>query len=242
VAQNESPKGRTRGLLFREVDGELLVHDPEAGRTFCLDRPAATILKYCDGVTPVPALLQRVRGDVGESFPEESLWVGLEELKQRNLIEPQSLPATKYHGLTRRAMLRQLGVAAATAPLIIAVVANPASAQSGPQCQPANNAGSDSPPGCACQGTFDCCGICAQGSCTGAPRAADFPGDPGAAPICFPGLVCFPADNSGNNSAPGCPCFGTFDCCGICAGGTCSGSPRSAFPPGDPGAAPICFT
>jgi hypothetical protein len=198
-------------------------------------------LKHCDGGTSVATLLQRVRADIGESFPEASLWVGLEELKQRRLLEPGSLASTPYDGLSRRGMLRRLGVAAATAPLIVAVAANPASAQSGaPSCQPANNTGSDSTTGCPCIGTFDCCGICSAGNtCTGAPRGGSGP-DPGAAPSCFPGLVCFPANNAGNNSEPGCPCIGTFDCCGICsATGFCTGSPRGAAP-GDPGAAPTC--
>ena len=76
MAHSEFPKSRTRDLLFREVDRELLVHDPDAGQTFCLDRPAAAILKHCDGGTSVDTLLQRVRAEIGESFPEASLWVG----------------------------------------------------------------------------------------------------------------------------------------------------------------------
>jgi hypothetical protein len=52
---------------------------------------------------------------------------------------------------------------------------------------------------------------------------------------------CFPADNSGSNSTPGCPCVGTFDCCGICsATGVCTGPSRPASLPADPGAAASC--
>lgn len=52
---------------------------------------------------------------------------------------------------------------------------------------------------------------------------------------------CFPADNTGSNSTPGCPCVGTFDCCGICsATNVCTGPPRPAALPADPGAAPGC--
>ncbi|MBX7137660.1 MAG: hypothetical protein K1X83_06720 [Oligoflexia bacterium] len=54
-----------------------------------------------------------------------------------------------------------------------------------PFCFPADNQGSNSPNGCACIGTFDCCGICsATGFCTGANRPPNPPGDPGADSTC----------------------------------------------------------
>ena len=175
MAHSKFPKSRTRDLLFREVDRELLIHDPEAGHTFCLDRPAASILKHCDGGTSVEALLRVVRE--GRRVVSRRVALGgTQELKQRRLLEPGSLASTPFDGLSRRAMLRRLGIAAATAPLIVAVAANPVSAQSGaPSCQPADNAGRDSAPGCACTGTFDCCGICTINGCSGPPAEQAVP-------------------------------------------------------------------
>lgn len=109
-----------------------------------------------------------------------------------------------------------------------------------PGCFPPDNQGNNSGNGCACVGTFDCCGICgATHVCTGNPRGGNG-SDPGAAPSCF-AQTCHFADNAGNDSEPGCPCIGTFDCCGICnANGFCTGPKR---PPNgaDPGGAPSCL-
>ena len=110
-----------------------------------------------------------------------------------------------------------------------------------PSCFAADNSGSNSEPGCACIGTFDCCGICsATKVCAGSPRAANG-GDAGAAPSCFT-QTCHIANNAGNDSEAGCPCLGTFDCCGICgAGGFCVGTKRAAIQGVDPGGAASCL-
>jgi hypothetical protein len=107
-------------------------------------------------------------------------------------------------------------------------------------CYPADAAGNDSATGCPCLGTFDCCGICsATKFCTGSNRAP-FGGDPGAALSCY-SQTCYPADAAGNDNVTGCPCIGTFDCCGICsANHFCTGANRPPSGP-DPGAAPSCF-
>jgi hypothetical protein len=236
VLQTGLPKARTNGLLFRQVDHELLVHDIDAGSTFCLDDASARILKHCDGSLTVDALLSRVQKEFDGGFQEDALWVTLEELRRRNLLDEGSLSPTKFEGMSRRAMLKRIGASAAImAPVIMSVTATPLFAQSivcG--CAPINAGLNNSAPGCPCVGNNDCCAVCGGSEenpiCGGNVKPTP--------PPCCVGLICPPFNAGTNDAPPGCPCQGNNDCCAVCGGSVenpiCGGNVK-------PGAPPSCF-
>lgn len=237
------PLSRKKNIVIQEFEKEILIYDLTKNKAFCLNQTSAMVFQECDGTKSVAQISDKLSKTVEAKVNEDIIWLALTQLKADGLLENNNDFVTPFEGLTRREAVRKIGFASIVAlPVISAVIAPTAvSAQSGGQCFPADNTGSNSSPGCACSGTFDCCGICsATNVCVNAPRGGNG-GDPGAAPSCFPNLTCFPANNSGSDSAPGCPCIGTFDCCGICsATGFCTGSPRAANLPADPGAAFTC--
>lgn len=183
MSRPERPRVRSRELLLREVDHELLVHDTVSGRTCCLDPTASSLFRRCDGALTVPELFDAVRRELASDVPDAALWVGLEELRRFDLLATGSLQPTPFDGLSRRAMLRRIGTAAALAPLVLSVVPTPASAQS-LTCDCGAPSGLDArPEGCPCANNNDCCGNCLGGTmtCSG-PLVNTLP----------PGAVCCP--------------------------------------------------
>lgn len=225
------PQLRSEGILCREVDDELLIHDATTNQTWCLDGAAATTLLACDGRTSTAGILARVREKAGHDFPEDAMWVALEELKQRNLLEPDSLPSSKFGGLSRRMMLQRLGAAAVLAPVILGVTASPALAQSAAFCGCSAASGQDArDAGCSCQSNNDCCGVCSGGICQpvgagavqGAPQCCDVANACVIDPNIFDGGDYCTFEFGRNGRRAGCICASDDDCCGDCSNGLCT--------------------
>lgn len=150
------PRARSEGLLVRELDGEVLVYDLERHRAVCLNPAAAFVWRRCDGRTDVASLGRALAGELGAAAaPEEVVWLALEQLgRDRLLGEIVRRPAAAR--VTRRELIRRLGLAAAaTLPLVTSVVA-PTPAQ----------AASPAGPGQPCTSSVECqSGVCANGTC-----------------------------------------------------------------------------
>ena len=151
------PRARTAGLLVRELADEALVYDLESHKAICLNGAARSVWKNCDGRTSVAGLVRRLREESGGPADESVVWLALEQLGRNNLLServrrPQGLPR-----MSRRELMRRLGVAAAVSlPLITSIVA-PTAAEAASGC---------GGPGAACSGPTDCCsGTCNGTSC-----------------------------------------------------------------------------
>jgi hypothetical protein len=148
-----APRARTEGLIVRRLDDELLVYDLEAHEAHCLNRPAAAVWDGCDGTRTVPELAE-LMGD------ENIVLAALAELGRRGLLAPAQT-RTWTPRLTRRQLVRRLGVAAALSVPVITSLTAPTAAQ----------AASCTPNGGTCGGVLDlaCCTgcVCLSGHCSG---------------------------------------------------------------------------
>ena len=153
------PRARAEGVVVRELDEEVLVYDLNTHRAVCLNASAAAVWRLCDG-RRTPSDIRRALGktDAG-AVPEEFVWLALEQLGRDGLLDAR-LPArpVALAGLSRREMIRRVGLAAAVAlPAVASIVApTPADAAS---CLPS---------GSACSESAQCCSgsTCAANQCT----------------------------------------------------------------------------
>lgn len=237
---DDKPLSRKVDIVIQELEKEVLIYDLKKNKAYCLNQTSAMVWQECDGTKTIGEITEVLNKRLKTHVSEDIIWLALKQFKNDDLLDNKKEFLSDFDKLSRREIVRRIGFASAVALPILSSIIAPSAVNAQSACFSADNSGSNSTPGCSCVGTFDCCGICsATNFCTGAPRGGAG-GDPGAAPSCFPGLDCSLANNSGNNSVPGCPCIGTFDCCGICsATGFCTGSPRAAAG-ADPGAAGSC--
>lgn len=153
------PRARAEGVVVRELDGEVLVYDLDTHRAVCLNASAAAVWRLCDG-RRTPSDIRRALGQADvRAVPEEFVWLALEQLGRDGLLDAR-LPArpSALKGLSRREMIRRVGLAAAVAlPAVTSIVApTPADAAS---CLPQ---------GAPCQDSAQCCqgSLCSGGQCT----------------------------------------------------------------------------
>ena len=86
------PRARQEGLIIHDLPEELLIYDLTRHRAHCLNRTARILWRHCDGQTPVRELAQRLAEDTGQPIDETIVWLGLEQLAEKQLLQ-ESLPA-----------------------------------------------------------------------------------------------------------------------------------------------------
>ncbi len=150
------PEARTEGLVVQELSGEVLVYDRDRNKAHCLNSTAARIWGYCDGKTPVAEIAREIEGELQTPVDEDVIWLGIEQLSKTHLLrECTALPEQKA-GLSRRDVMKRIGVAAAVALPVVTSILAPSAAQ----------AANCSASGQACTTGAQCCsGLCNANVC-----------------------------------------------------------------------------
>jgi hypothetical protein len=141
------PQARQGELVTREVAGETLVYDRETQEAHCLNPAAALVWAHCDGRTTVAEMAQLLAREMKTPVTDEVVWLALAELNRTNLLQAPWLAPAKMNRMSRRALMRNLGVAAGvTIPLVTSIIAPTAAAAA--SCFPVSS---------VCTANSDCC-------------------------------------------------------------------------------------
>jgi Coenzyme PQQ synthesis protein D (PqqD) len=136
------PRKREEGLVLDELADEILLYDLERHKAHCLNRTAALVWRHCDGRTPPAEIAHRLQSELDQPFSEELVWLALRQLNTLHLLDESIEMPPPVAGMSRREMVRTLGIAAAVAlPLVTSIIApTPAQASTcigaGQPCNP----------------------------------------------------------------------------------------------------------
>lgn len=149
------PKARAEGLVVREVAEEVLVYDLGTHKAVCLNSTAAAVWRLCDGRRTAADIGKMLEKTAGAHVPEEVVWLALEQLGRDSLLDARPPRPAHLAGLSRREMIRRVGLAAVALPAVASIVA-PTPAQ----------ASSCLPQGASCNTGSQCCSTsCSGGTC-----------------------------------------------------------------------------
>lgn len=150
------PHAREERLIIKELDDEVLVYDLETDKAHCLNETAARVWKYCDGKRTVAQLCRLMEKEAGSFVPEEMVWLALDQLEQFKLLNAPVSRPTHLAGMSRRHLMRTIGIAAAVSiPVITSIIApTPAQAAS---CNSQTNRDNDCPCNSSSQCASGCC-------------------------------------------------------------------------------------
>jgi hypothetical protein len=141
------PTRRKQGLVVDDLPDEVLVYDLDRHKAHCLNRTAALVWKQCDGRTPPGTIARRLEDQLQTPCNEDVVWLALRQLDKINLLEGGLSLPPQLAGLSRREMMRALGIAAAVGvPLVTSIVA-PTAAEAA-TCLPKD---------ATCSATIRCC-------------------------------------------------------------------------------------
>jgi hypothetical protein len=141
---------RAHGLAIDDLPDEVLVYDLERHQAHCLNRSAALVWRALDGKSSPADIARRLSEEVDAAFTEDLVRLALCELEKRHLLaQPATMPA-QFAVLSRRQMVRRLGLAAAIAVPVVTSIVAPSAAE----------AATCIPSGSPCSPTVLCCTVC----------------------------------------------------------------------------------
>lgn len=203
-----TPKSRKENLVVQELEKELLIYDLKIDKVLSLNETSALIWQMCDGKNSIGEISNKLSEKLKTQIGEEFIWLALNDLKKENLLINGDELDSKFEGMSRRQVIRKIGLASMIAlPVIASIVA------------PSSIAAQSIAPGSVA--LFGACTSPIQCS-SGAPNCNSL--------MCCVGSGSLPSGSvasSGSGGGSGVSCSGYNACTGN-TGGCCSGGGTSS--------------
>jgi Coenzyme PQQ synthesis protein D (PqqD) len=152
------PMKRRQGLVVDELQDEVLVYDLDRHKVHCLNRTAALVWRRCHGKTEPAEIARSMRRELDSTYHENLVWLALRQLAALHLLEPSVFLPPRLERVSRREMIRNLGIAAAVAVPVVTSITAPTAVQA-LSCRHDN---------ANCTMHTDCCsGLCNGVKCIG---------------------------------------------------------------------------
>ena len=124
ISVPRNPKARSENLLVQDSTNELLVYDLITNKAFCLNETSALVWQNCDGKNTVTEIAKTIEHKLGHAIEPALIWLALDELQKENLLVGRVDAADKFDGLSRREVIRKVGLTSMIAlPVISSLVA-----------------------------------------------------------------------------------------------------------------------
>lgn len=127
------PRSRQTNLVVQELKDEVLIYDLDTQKAVCLNQTAALVWELCDGKKSIGEISQSLSEKLNLPANEELVRLAIDRLKKEKLMaNDEKDPVDTLAGLSRRAVIKKVGLATMIAlPVITGLIAPiSASAQS----------------------------------------------------------------------------------------------------------------
>ena len=159
---NSYPMGRKDNLVVQEIDGEVLIYDLTENKAFCLNETSALVWQACDGTKSAAEISQFISQKLNLPANEDLVWFALDQLKKEKLIENSEEIPNHFAGVSRREVIKKIGLGSMVALPIVASMIAPTAVHAQSTCVPLG-----SPTGvCTCQEACGDAGMGAGQPCT----------------------------------------------------------------------------
>lgn len=159
MINSQNPTARKAGLVIQEMPDEVLVYDLNTNKAHCLNQTAAFIWKSCNGENSIAEIKSLFEKKFGGIVTEDFIWLAIDQLNKDELLKEKV--TLKFDGISRREVIKKVGLTSMIALPIVASLAVPNSALASSTCT-ARGACQESTdcdaglPGCNCNGPFTC--------------------------------------------------------------------------------------
>jgi hypothetical protein len=122
-----TPKSRKENLVVQELEKELLIYDLKIDKVLSLNETSALIWQMCDGKNSIGEISNKLSEKLKTQIGEEFIWLALNDLKKENLLINGDEIDSKFEGMSRRQVIRKIGLASMIALPVIASIVAPSS-------------------------------------------------------------------------------------------------------------------
>ena len=162
----KGPKSREKDIVVQRSNDEVLIYDLRSNKALCLNETSSIVWDACDGNRDRDEIRNFVSAKLGKEVNGDLIWLALDQLKKEELISSDAEIETKFEGLSRREVIRKIGIGSMIALPVIASMVAPQAAYAISVCPTTNppgcpTTGGGRAPGCGCSGN----GNCTSGTC-----------------------------------------------------------------------------
>ena len=120
---NLDPLARKEGLIVEQMPDEVLVYDLDRHKAHCLNRTAAFVWQHCDGKSDASKIARRMEKEFNAKVNEDLVYLALDQLGKDHLLEKRVALPVEISGMSRRQVMRRIGLATAVAlPVVISIM------------------------------------------------------------------------------------------------------------------------
>lgn len=156
---SRNPLARREGLVVQEMPDEVLVYDTNTNKAHCLNKTAAFVWRSCDGSHSINDIAGLMEKEFGANVPDDLVWLAIDQLGKDQLLEETSEPVVS--GISRREVIRRMGIASVIALPVVASLVAPSSALATVSCGCINPAACATQTGCPNLANCNGSGVCA---------------------------------------------------------------------------------
>lgn len=202
MTKSNLPKARQSNIVLQDLGDELLIYDLKYDRALCLNKIAREVWQACSGSNTTEEIAQVVSKKGRIVVNEALVKLTIKQIKEERLLENEIEFENEFDTLSRREVVKRIGLASLTALPVISAITAPAAVNAQSTCIPI---GATCPPN-----STNCC---LPPVCNNCPPT-----------ICLNGGCCLPSPNFCDLRIPngGC-CTGTClapsgSITGVCTG------------------------
>lgn len=165
------PQARIKDIVVQNLGNEMLVYDLKTNKLYNLNETSAKVFNACNGETSFAELKTKYK------FTDNLIYLALDELKANELLEDYK--SNHFAGLSRREVIKKVGLASMIALPLISVMVAPTAAHAqstsvcvtnscadgGPTCNQGN--GGCTTLGLVCCFVLNSCNCTTAASCSG---------------------------------------------------------------------------
>jgi hypothetical protein len=151
MSETRQPMARKNELVIQEMPEETLVYDLKTNKAHCLNQTASLVWKNCNGNNEAADIAKILEKELKAPVHEDLVWLAIDQLGKDNLLESQMAIPTANNGLSRREVIRRIGLASVIALPVVASLVAPNAALAAVSCactSPANCAVPGCPANC----------------------------------------------------------------------------------------------
>ena len=126
---NKLPLARYADLVVQELAEEVLVCDLTNNRVSCLNITSAEVWKLCDGKRSIPNITQTLQNKFSLAVTEDLVLLALDQLSRENLLVEKVETNIIFNGISRREVIKRVGLASMIALPIVSSIVMPTAAQ-----------------------------------------------------------------------------------------------------------------
>ncbi len=144
------PLARKEKLIIEQMADEVLVYDLTAHKAHCLNLTAAVVWQNCNGKNDLSQIARFVSRDLQANVSEDVVLLALNQLEKFNLLETKKESPVSVPNISRREVMKRVGIASAIAlPVVASIIVPTAMANASCALVPCGAGGTCTPP-CNC--------------------------------------------------------------------------------------------